>query len=206
MMVTVPLVVLIHGLGRTSASMWLLAQQISGKGFQVIKLGYKSTSQGIEASIMEVRYRLASLKAGPLILVGHSMGGFIAAHILRDPKGLQIERVLQIGSPNLGSPLADRLGGVWPFRHLCGPALAELPSFATRKPSLPSIGSIGGTMGLPWIGLPTPHDGAVTLRSAWAGAGHHAAVSNLHTLLPLSPKVSRLAIRFITHGNFGDQR
>ncbi|MEM9097969.1 MAG: alpha/beta fold hydrolase [Pseudomonadota bacterium] len=206
MIATSPLVVLLHGLGRTPASMWLLARRLSRAGYQVIRLGYRSTRQQLSASIAELRGQLADLPSGPIHLVGHSLGGLIAVHLLRDPQGLDIKRVVQIGSPNLGSPLAERLGGVWPIRRICGPVLSELSRVTARKTPSPQIGAIAGTMGLPWIGLAKPHDGAVTLRSAWSGAGYRAAVSNLHTVLPISPGVARLTIRFLTQGDFGGKR
>ncbi|MEM8790216.1 MAG: alpha/beta fold hydrolase [Pseudomonadota bacterium] len=201
-----PMVVLLHGLGRTPASMWLLARRISNGGFTVARLGYDSTRQSVSTSIAEVRRRLGQLCSGPVHLVGHSLGGLIAATILREPDGIQVARIVQIGSPNLGSPLAARLGGAWPARRLCGPALAELSLVSALPEPEARIGAIAGTFGPPGTGLRAPHDGGVSLRSAWAGAGSRAAVPVIHTLLPLSPEVARLTVQFLNHGTFGSAR
>ncbi|MEM6932431.1 MAG: alpha/beta fold hydrolase [Pseudomonadota bacterium] len=199
-------VVLLHGLGRTSASMWLLARRLSRAGFHVMRIGYDSTHQTIEASVADVRRRIVKDLPGPVHLVGHSLGGLIAARILRDGRGSEVERAVQIGSPNLGSRLAGRMGGVWPARRLCGPALLELSSAPFETTTNRRIGAIAGTLGAPGVGLTRPHDGAVTLRSAWAGAGHRAAVPVLHTLLPLSAEVARLTLSFLSDGTFGTRR
>ena len=200
------MVVLIHGLGRTSASMWLLERRLRRWGLQTCRLGYPSTKGGINASESYLRTELAGLGPGPLDLVGHSLGGLLSARLLRDPQGLEIRRVVQLGTPNLGSPLVDRMGGIWPVRRLCGPAVAELRSHTSRHPPDPRIGAIAGTAGFPGIPLRRPHDGGVTARSAWAGAGHRAAIPVLHSALPISSRAAKLTLQFLTNGRFETPR
>lgn len=196
---------LLHGLGRTAASMLPLGWRLERAGFRVAREGYSSTRQGIAASVAEVRRALERLD-GVLDIVGHSLGGLIAAAILRTPGGLGVGRIVQIGSPNLGSPLVDRVGGLWPVRQVCGPAMEELTARDGRLPPDPRIGAIAGTLGWPAPGLARPHDGSVTVRSAWSGAGHRAAVPALHTALPASSRVARLVAAFLQTGRFPEER
>lgn len=191
-------VVLIHGLGRGTGSMVPLSWRLQARGFRTCRIGYASTRHDLAGNLALVRSRLAGL--GPVDLVGHSLGGVIAARLLRDPRGLDIRRVVQLGAPNLGSALATRMAGVWPVRHLCGPMIADLNASVVRHRPHPQIAAIAGTGGFPGIPLTRPHDGAVTVRSAWAGAGHRAAVPVLHTVLPISARAAKRVAEFLETG------
>ncbi len=197
------LVVLIHGLGRTAASMWPLEWRLRRAGFAVRRVGYPSTRAGVAASVVHVRAALEALApARRLALVGHSLGGLIAARLLRDPQGLRIAWVVQLGSPNRGSTMARLLGGLWGVRDLTGPAMAELGAPFERPAPDPRIAAIAGTIGWPVASLAWPNDCGVTVRSAWSGAGHRAAVPVIHTLLPASARVARLVVDFLCAGRF----
>ena len=198
------LVVLIHGLGRTAASMWLLGRRLRRAGLAVERVGYPSTRTCIAEAVAHVRRALWLLVPGRarLDLVGHSLGGLIAARLLRQPGELPIGRVVQIGSPNLGSVMADRAGGLALVRRLCGPAVLELGAHLRAEAPCRRVAAIAGTAGW-WQGpLARPHDGTVAVRSAWSGAGHRAAVPVLHSLLPASGRVAALVAGFLQHGRF----
>lgn len=194
------MVILIHGLGRGAASMWILAWRLRRAGFKTRCIGYPSTQNTIAQNEALLREKLAGL--GPVDLVGHSLGGFLSARLLRDPQGLEIRQIVQIGAPNNGSPLADRMSGFWPVRRLCGPVVAELNAHAKRRPQDSRIASIAGTGGWVGIPLPRPHDGAVTVRSAWAGARYRTAVPVLHTVLPISARVAKRVVEILSNGKF----
>lgn len=197
------LVVLLHGLGRTTASMWPLAVRLRRAGFEVARVGYPSTRLDIAGAAAHVRRALLRLAPGRLLdLVGHSLGGLIAVRLMRAPEGLTIRRVVQLGSPNRGSAMADRLGGRWPLRRLCGPAVADLRAHDRRDAPCPRIAAVAGTLGWRTGPLAWPNDGTVTVRSAWTGAGHRAAVPVLHSLLPASARAARLVAAFLRDGRF----
>lgn len=197
------MVILIHGLGRGTGSMRPLAWRLGRAGFRTQTLGYPSTRNDVAGNEAALRAALSRIETdGPLDLVGHSLGGLLAARILRDPRGLALRRVVQIGSPNRGSPLAGRMAGLWPVRRLCGPTVGDLNAATGRLPPHPDIAAIAGTGGWPGIPLPRPHDGAVTVLSAWTGAGHRTAVPVLHTVLPISPLVAKRVAEFLNTGKF----
>ena len=186
--------------------MWLLERRLRREGIETTRIGYPSTKGGIAASEAHVRASLSALGERPLDLVGHSLGGLLAARLLRDPQSLKIHRIVQLGTPNLGSPLVDRMGSIWPVRRLCGPAVAELRAHTSRHPTDPHIAAIAGTAGFPGVPLPRPHDGGVTVRSAWSGAGHRAAIPVLHSALPISSRAAKLTHQFLTLGRFETPR
>lgn len=195
-------IILIHGLGRGSGSMLPLGWYLRRAGFDTHRIDYPSTRAGIDASERRVREAICGLNVQRIDLVGHSLGGVLAARLLREPEGMDVGHVVQLGAPNLGSPLSSRLGSLWPVRQICGPAAIELNEQACRRPTDPRIAAIAGTGGFPGLPIPRPHDGAVSVRSAWSGAGHRSAVPVLHTALPISPRAARLTVYFLRHGRF----
>lgn len=186
--------------------MWPLAWRLQRAGFAVARVGYPGTRLPVAGAVEHVRAALARIAAGRrLDLVGHSLGGLIAVRLLREPGELRIRRVVQLGSPNLGSAMADRLGGLWLVRRLCGPAVGELQAHATRAAADPRVAAIAGTGGF-WRGpLAGPHDGTVAVRSAWSGAAHRAHVPVLHALLPASARVAALVATYLRDGRFPER-
>ena len=194
-------VILIHGLGRDTGSMLPLDWRLRRRGWPTQRVGYPSTRLRLGQAISTVR---AKIPNGPCHLVGHSLGGLVAAGLLRDQQGLDIQSTVQLGSPNLGSSLATRLKEFSLVHHACGPAYRDITALTRAPEPCARIGAIAGTGGwaIPGTGLERPHDGAVSARSAHAGAGHCALVPVLHTLLPTSAEVARLVDHFLTTGRF----
>ncbi|MEM9139156.1 MAG: alpha/beta fold hydrolase [Pseudomonadota bacterium] len=199
-----PRVVLLHGLGRSPASMLPLSWRLQRAGFLIRRIGYPSTRLSLADAVAHVRHALTDLAGGPFHLVGHSLGGVIAAALLRQERFTGLHRVVQLGSPNSGSPLAGRALGFGVVRWACGPALADIRALKGPPDAHPDIASVAGTGGWPisGTGLTRPHDGAVTLVSAHAGAAHRAAAPVLHTLMPASARVARLTATFLADGAF----
>lgn len=205
-MSTEPLVILIHGLGRTTASMALMAQRLGTAGFDTMRIGYPGTRLAMVEAEAHVRAQIPGGR--PLALVGHSLGGILARRILTDPQGLEVRRVVQLGSPNRGSALIDRIGWAGPVKLACGPILAEINAMTPPAAPCALVGAIAGTAGwiVPGTGLTPPHDGAVSAQSAWTGARHRTSVPVLHSLLPVSTRATAHVITFLTHGHFTEER
>ena len=191
-------VVLLHGLGRTSASMYLLARRLRRAGLDAGTLAYPSTRLSLEAACEFVRRTLNErFPTSRIDMVGHSMGGVIARRICLSAEPPDVRRVVQIGAPNLGSPLADRLGPLWAVRTACGPAIEDLQATDDRLHADPRVTAIAGTYSTRT--MHGPNDGAVPVRSAWAGAAHRHRVRRVHTLLPMSAAVARIVIAALKH-------
>lgn len=193
-----PTVILLHGLALWPGYMAPMAGRLAARGWTVRSIGYRSRHQDFAASVAEVRAQIADQPQ--VHLVGHSLGGLIAAALLRaEPPG-RIGRVVQIGSPNLGSPQADRALWIPPVRWFYGPVLPELQSSdAAPRPDA----RIGAVAGLIWPNISGGQgDGAVRFESAVAAAGDHVTVRVMHTLLPLSAQVAGHVARFLADGRF----
>jgi pimeloyl-ACP methyl ester carboxylesterase len=204
-------VAVFHGLGRTRIGMQLLAHRLRRCGFVAACVPYRSRHLSLDEAIDGAARAVERLarKWDVVHMAGHSLGGVLAAAVLAGRPDLPLGRAVMIGSPMRGSELAAWCLRVPPVRAVLGPVLEDLA--ISKGPVTPSdrIGAIAGTAGSRFIGravgLTGVHDGKVTLRSAWAGAGHRAAVPVGHAMLPFSAEVARLTAAFLKDGRFPEQ-
>src|SRR2546427_347867 len=102
-----PPVLLLHGIWNARAWVGPLAWRLRARGFQVHAFGYSSVFGGPDVAVPQLLERLAD--AGPLSLVGHSLGGLLALEALRRNPQLPVQRVVCLGSPLRGSGTARSL-------------------------------------------------------------------------------------------------
>ncbi|HFL6375668.1 TPA: esterase/lipase family protein, partial [Stenotrophomonas maltophilia] len=102
-----PPVLLLHGIWNARAWVGPLAWRLRARGFQVHAFGYSSVFGGPDVAVPQLLERLAD--AGPLSLVGHSLGGLLALEALRCNPQLPVQRVVCLGSPLRGSGTARSL-------------------------------------------------------------------------------------------------
>jgi len=203
-------VALFHGLGRTRLGIQLLAHRLRNAGFEATCINYRSRRLSLAEAKEHAARAVARLaeRWEVVHLAGHSLGGVLAAAVLAEHPELPVGRVVMIGSPMRGSALAAWSLRIPPVRTVLGPVLEELAIEKGPLPRSDRIGAIAGIAGSKVIGrevgLRGLHDGKVTLRSAWAGAGHRAAVPVGHALLPFSREVARLTAGFLKDGAFPD--
>jgi len=113
------LVLLIHGIDEVGPIWDNLAPQLAVRGYAVARFDYPN-DQGLADSAALLHDELRSLRARGVVritLIAHSMGGLIARDVLTSPDayacraaghaGLpDITRLITVGTPNHGSPLA----------------------------------------------------------------------------------------------------
>ena len=203
-------VVLIHALGRTKWSMALLARRLRAAGWPVVLASYPSLRLPIAEAAERVAIQVAQhgQRWGRVHLVGHSLGGLLARRLALTRPELRIGRVVQIGSPNAGTEVGNRLLRWAVPRWVLGPVLAEVAAFPRRVARVENVAAIAGTGQLGWLaralGLYGPNDGLVTVRSAWSGAAARAAVPVSHSFLPFSAEAARLTDAYLSGGRFED--
>lgn len=207
------LVVLIHGLARTQASMRIMALRLQRAGFRTAFARYDSRRMRIDEAVATVAKQIDKMdRIAPLHLVGHSLGGIVALRVKRDHPDLNIHRIVQLGSPNLGSGAARTLSEVRLAREFFGPVLTELSGDVAKEDTPdPDIMAVAGTSMPRWLsqryGIRGSNDGLVSVRSAWGwAAGKRLRVESIHGWLPLSAEVADDVMTFLKTGDAPDDR
>ncbi|HEY0156921.1 MAG TPA: alpha/beta fold hydrolase [Thermoanaerobaculia bacterium] len=203
-------VVLIHGLGRTAASMLPLALAARRRGYRVANWRYRSNLRtiGENAAVFarDVAPRLASAPA--VHFVTHSLGGIIVRQFLATHSLPNLGRVVMLAPPNGGSEVADVLQQplcvVKPLREL-GTGDGSVP--CALPPADFPLGVIAGSRShIPlfsrWMDR-VPNDGVVAVeKTKLAGMTDFVVLHRTHTFLPWASDAIGQVFCFLEKGAF----
>ncbi len=210
-------VILVHGLGRSPASMKSLADALTDAGFDPKPYAYASTRQPLaklaEQFAKDVR---ANHKRRPVSAVTHSMGGIILR--CAPCTGIRWQRIVMLAPPNGGSSIAAALGGAT-FEAVFGPAATSLGAACDDSKAWPyppaPFAVIAGTRRRAWLN-PTSwisgrvfgnvdHDGTVTVEETkLEGMAAFETVDVSHTTIMHDQRVHALVVDFLKHGWFSE--
>lgn len=208
-----PLVLLLHGLGRTRRSLRALRSALLAVGFEVASLSCASTRLPLERHVADLGAVLAGLAPRRVSFVTHSLGAIVLrAALARGGEWstrLELGRAVLLAAPNQGSALSRRLAAHpmtrHPFRWLAGPTAIQLGHVGRELPPPPlPFALIAGARGTPhgWNPLlEGDDDGIVTVaETRLTGATDHLVVRALHTWLMSKPAVLEATTRFLLEG------
>ncbi len=114
------LVVLVHGIWMTGLEMGLLARRLVATGFVTRRFFYPSLRNSPAENARRLDRYLQRLQAERIHLVAHSLGGILLLHLFDNYTNLPEGRVVLMGSPVLGSRVAQRLDAIPGLRLLLG--------------------------------------------------------------------------------------
>lgn len=208
-----PVVILLHGLGKTERSMKPLSTFLSTQDFECWSCNYPSREFGLAELARQITPELIRLAAGrPISAVTHSMGGIIVRHI--DNPAIRWNKIVMLAPPNQGSKMASGLTANFAFRWYYGPAGIALGD-STGWPMPPApFGIIAGTKQLSfnspasWIAnrrfAPGAlHDGTVAVdETKLPGMNAFAQVDATHSGIIRNKQVHGLVNKYLREGKF----
>jgi pimeloyl-ACP methyl ester carboxylesterase len=224
-------VVVLHGLGRSRASMESLCQHLREKGgYEVFNVEYPSTQYDMAGHARALRHIVNHLHGIEEInFVGHSMGNIVIRHYLGDlarqdptkqsPNGAAADRrakgrfgrFVMLGPPNQGALLATTFGDNILFKEIAGDAGQQLgrdwPELEKRL-ATPSFefgiiaGGKGNDKGYNPI-LTGDNDGVISVETTkLTGAHDFVRLPLLHSFIMDNAQVQEYVLRFLQHGHF----
>lgn len=209
-------VVLLHGLARSSAAMWMLSIRLHRAGYHVEHISYRSlnvTPDEILGDVTRQIDRCCRSLSAPVHFVGHSLGGLLIRGYLQENQVKQLGRVVLMGTPNQGTGVVDHFQDRW-WAKLAGPAAMSLgtgeDSFpaSLSKPDYP-LGVIAGVRSLKDANaafLPGDDDGVVPVSSTrLEGMSDFVVIETGHAMMRYNREVAHQAIMFLKQGYFDHQ-
>ncbi|MBN2676177.1 MAG: lipase [Alphaproteobacteria bacterium] len=205
-------VILLHGILKTSRHMRPLADFLIKQGYSVQNIDYPSTKYDLEELTEMIWHKVKWLQKDKVHLIGYSMGGLLIRVLLKKHKLKNLGKVVQIGTPNHGSEVADFLKKSWLYRKIFGQAGQQL---VTNQKSFEHLigqsvegewGIIAGSFSLDPISsifLKGLNDGKVSVQNTKIkGMSDHCFVSASHLFLPKNHDVHQKVLSFLKTGIF----
>ncbi len=208
-------VVLLHGLARSYKSMKKMEKSLITEGFKTCNISYPSTKYSIDKLVTDfVLPKIQQCVKNsnlPVNFVTHSLGGIIVRYLAIQEKDFEIGRVVMLSPPNKGSEVVDKLGDLWLFGAINGPAGREL---GTGKESIPNtlgpaifdVGIITGNKSINWILsaiIEGKDDGKVSVENAkLEGMKDFLVIPATHPFIMKNKVAIEQTIYFLKNGNF----
>jgi len=203
-------VILVHGLGRTRASMAILAGRLSNAGYSTATFAYTAARGGRIEEIVEefLAFVAANHGSGRYHLVGHSLGNVLIRAGFRTGYPPGLGRIVMLAPPNQPPQLARMLKDLPPYRLWAaesGQSLADEAFY--RELPLPQVefGVIAGNIGQS-LTFNEPNDGILTVEGTkLVGMTDWRVLRHTHTFIMNGVDTAVYCIRFLQEGTFSEE-
>jgi hypothetical protein len=208
------IIVLLHGLGRNNASMWLLASRLEDAGYYVQRVGYSSLHKKPDEILKDVSSQInqcCQKHTQSVHFVGHSLGGLMVRAYLQNNKVDNLGRVVLLGTPNKGTEAVDYFSNSW-LMEILGPTAKALgtddKSFpkSLKAPYYP-VGIIAGEHKSKFNDhvIQGKDDGLVSVESTKIDVmTDFIIIETSHSMMRYDSEVADQTIEFIKNGEFKD--
>ena len=206
------IIILLHGLGRSNTSMWLLAHRLEGAGYFVQQVEYDSLHQDPDEILKDISSQInlcCQVHTQSVHFVGHSLGGLMVRAYLQNYKVDKLGRVVLLGTPNKGTEAADHFSNSW-LMDILGPTAKALgtddKSFpkSLKAPYYP-VGIIAGENKSKFNDpvIPGKDDGLISVEATKIdGMTDFIIIETGHSMMRYNSEVADQTIEFIKNGVF----
>jgi triacylglycerol lipase len=199
-------VILLQGMGRGRASLWVLDTRLKSAGYSTLSYPYTANSQSIDALAEQLcKFIREQVTTKRYHIIAHSLGNLIvrAAFRFEYPPGLG--RIVMLAPPNQPADLARALRDNPIYQWFTGESGQQLGSDVFYE-SLPipnvEFGVIAGDRGQSLI-LQEPNDGVISVETTkLAGMTDWVVVPQSHNFMMNSRMVAGLCMSFLEKGRF----
>ncbi|MFA7692655.1 MAG: hypothetical protein GX117_13930 [Candidatus Hydrogenedentes bacterium] len=199
-------VVLLQGMGRGRASLWVLDTRLRKEGFNTVTFPYIARNDSIDELASQLcSFLETELHGAPYHLIAHSLGNIIIRAAFREglPEGLK--RIVMLAPPNQPADLVRALRENKIYQWFTGESGQQLASeeFYSQLP-IPDVafGIIAGTQGQD-LRLDEPNDGVIRCeQTKLEGMTDWIAVEQSHNFIMNSKIVASLCVSFLEQGRF----
>jgi pimeloyl-ACP methyl ester carboxylesterase len=206
------IIVLLHGLGRSNTSMWLLASRLEDAGYYVQRVGYSSLHQNPDEILKDISSQInqcCQKHAQSVHFVGHSLGGLMVRAYLQNSQVDKLGRVVLLGTPNKGTEAADYFSNSW-LMEILGPTAKALGTDADSFPrSLEApyypVGIIAGELKSKFNDhvIPGKDDGLVSVEATKIDdMTDFIIIETGHSRMRYDKEVADQTVEFIKNGVF----
>ena len=208
-------VILLHGLARTPRCMRKMVTFLEGQDYDVFNIGYPSTRHTVDeltTMVFEaVQEQVSKREYRKVHFIVHSLGSILVRTHLKKSPMQNLGRVVMLAPPSQGSEIVDKLGGIFLFKWINGPAGVQL---GTNPESVPSklgpvdfeCGVLTGRKSINWIlsmMISGENDGKVSVeRAKLPGMRDFRVLDVAHPFIMQDPEVMRLSLGFLREGRF----
>ena len=199
-------IVLVHGMGRSHTSMWVLEVRLRKAGYVLLNYPYGVRDESLEQITERFRKFVAEkVKTNRYHLIGHSLGNIIIRNGFKQGYRPGLDRIVMLAPPNHPPALAKRFKEFFLYRWLYGNSGQQLTSdafYATLPVPNVEFGVIAGDKSAKLI-LKEPSDGTVTVESTKLdGMRDFLLLHHSHTFFMNFEDTAAACVRFIQTGSF----
>ena len=199
-------VILIHGMGRSRASLWILEQRLKKAGYEMLNFPYGVRGETLDQITDRfLQYVQENVKTDRYYFIGHSLGNIIVRNGFKKEYRPGLSRIVMLTPPNKSPDLAKRFKDIDLYRWIFGDSGQKLSSDAFYE-TLPmpkvEFGVLAGNKSSELL-LNQPSDGTVTVEETkLEGMADFLVLHHSHTFFMDSEDTANACVRFLQTGRF----
>ena len=201
-----PTIVLLQGMGRGRASLWVLDTRLRQAGYRVVSFPYSAHRKSIDGHAEDlVAFIGEHVKDTRYHLIAHSLGNLIVRTAFREGLPPGLDRVVMLAPPNRAADLARALRDNKVYQWFTGESgqLLGSEAFYAQLP-VPAVefGIIAGDRGQSFI-FQEANDGVISVENTKLnGMKDWIVVHQSHNFIMNSRVVAALCVSFLQNGVF----